>query len=469
MTATTVVDGFAHPQAHSATPNQTRYIAFTVLGVALGSCLLVLMGRLDPAYGFAVPATACLAGVIAALLPRTFLMGLFVMAPLVWALGDASVVQGERARVNLPMFVGFVIVVGFCHLLLLKDEDPAIDLIRKLVLAMGVACLPSVFFAESFFTGAGGYMRVMCPYIVMFTIMRMTRSKEDVKRFARSMAWALLSLAVLFLIAALRSELWVDFGGYTRLGALYFQTQGLGMYLSVMVLVVLLNYLLTRKWRFLLLLSFPLVALFLTYYRTAWIGGVVTLVLIALHIGKALARRILIIAGLLLLVFYSLFWQELLRYDTQVDTVEVADKILSGRLQVDAIAIAAYLEAPVYNKIFGLGFFRAKEATGLVLGEQFMIHDDYLAFLIEEGVFALAAYLAIVITLVKRSRQGKRRAKDRVTYDTCGAAFALLVAIMIMGIPGAFYTDVMSNLYIYGIMGLMLSQVRVVAAFPVEA
>src|SRR5262249_20784697 len=87
----------------------------------------------------------------------------------------------------------------------------------------------------------------------------------------------------------------------------------------------------------------------------------------------------------------------------------------------------------------------------------FMIHDDYLAILIEAGPPALVLYLSILIVLINRSRQCKQSARDRFTRDLCGATFVLIVSVMVMGIPGAFYTEVLSNLYIYGAIGLMLS------------
>jgi hypothetical protein len=442
----------------SPLPQGYGFIAMTVLAVTVVSAGLAIAGKLDSTYGIAIPVLASLVGLLAGLLPRLVLTFLFISAPLIWALGDASVLQGDRARVNLPMFVGFFLVVGFSHLLLVKNPDPGVELIRKLVLGMALACFPAIFSARDFLTGAGAYLRVMCPFIVMFATLRHVRDKADVLHYARSMAFALLAVGIVFTIAYWRSELWINFGGYTRLGALYYGTQGLGLFLSVMVLVVMLNYLLTRKQGYLLLLPFTVVTLFLTYYRTAWVGGLLLLVLFNFQIKKSYGRRLLLIGSVLVVVFFPIFWQSILRYDTAVDSPEVADKIFSGRLGVDAFVIETYLDAPLYNKIFGIGFFRAKEATGLVFGEQFMIHDDYLAYLIEAGVFAMPVYLAILIALLKRSRQGKRRAREHISYGTCSAASILIIAVMVMGIPGALYTDVLCSVYIYGIMGLMLSQ-----------
>jgi O-antigen ligase len=433
----------------------------TVLFVTLAVGGLVLSGGFGSYYATVVPLTALLSGLLGAQAPRFLLKSLFVCAPLLWALGDASVLQGDGARVNLPMFVGFVVVVAFCPLLLVKDADPGVELIRKLVLGLGLVCIPAIFSAQDFFTGAGVYLRIMCPYIVMFATLRHVRDKADVLHYARSMAFALLAVATVLMIAYSRSELWVDFGGYTRLGALHYKTQGFGMYLSVMVFVVMLNYLLTRNRVYLLLLSFPLVALLLTYVRTAWVGGIVMLVLLTFQIKKSYGRRLLLAGLLLSPLFFSVLWQGILRYDTTVDSPQVDDKILNGRLGVDALAIESYLDASLYHKLFGIGFLREQEVTGPAFGEEFVIHDDYLALLVEAGVLPLLVYSAILIVLLKRSRQGKRRARERISYDMCGASFILIVTVMIMGIPRAFYGEVLSNLYIYGTLGLMLSQSRV--------
>jgi hypothetical protein len=439
-------------------------IALTVLTVVMASTSLAMMGKLDGTFATVIALLALGAGVLGAASPRMVLTLLFTTSPLLWALGDANLFEAEKVHLNLPMIVGFVILVGFSHLVLVKYSDPGIETIRKLVLGMGIACFPAVFFAQDISTGAGIYLRVMCPYVAMFATLKHIRGKKDVVYFAKCMVTALLAVAAILIIGYFRSELWVDLGGYTRLTALYFPPQGFGMFLSVMVLVVMLNYLLSKNKGYLLLLFFPLTLLFYTYVRTAWVGGAVLIALFVIHITTPLQRKLLLCGVVLFPLFYYPIWHGILRYDTSVDSPEVADKIFSGRLAVDAIAIETYLDAPLKNKIFGIGYLRAGEATELVYGEEFLIHDDYLGYLIEAGVLASAFYLGILIWLLRRSRQGKLHPKSHSSYEVSFAASILIIAVMIMGIPGAFYTQVLSNLYIYGIMGMMLSQ-----SFPVQA
>jgi O-Antigen ligase len=434
-------------------------ITLTVLTVVTASASLAMMGKLDATFATIIAILAMGAGILGAASPRIILTLLFSTSPLLWALGDANLFESDKVHLNLPMIVGFVILVSFSHLLLVKYSDVGIETTRKLVLGMGLACFPAIFFAQDISTGAGIYLRVMCPYVAMFATLKHIRNKKDVVYFARCMVTALLAVAAILVIGYFRSELWVDLGGYTRLTALYFPPQGFGMFLSVMVLVVMLNYLLSNNKGYLLLLGFPLILLFYTYVRTAWVGGAVLLALFVIHITTPFQRKLLLCLVVLFPLFYYPIYRGILRYDTSVDSPEVADKIFSGRLAVDAIAIETYLDAPLKNKIFGIGYLRAGEATELVYGEEFLIHDDYLGYLIEAGVLASAIYLAILIWLLKRSHQGKLLAKNRSSYESCFAASILIVAVMIMGIPGAFYTQVLSNLYIYGIMGLMLSQV----------
>src|SRR5713226_6913946 len=100
----------------STLPQNYGLIALTVVAVSVAASGLAVAGRLDSAYGIAIPAIACLAGFLGALAPRVVLTLLFATAPLLWALGDASIFEGEHAHVNLPMFVGFIVVVAFCHL-----------------------------------------------------------------------------------------------------------------------------------------------------------------------------------------------------------------------------------------------------------------------------------------------------------------------------------------------------------------
>lgn len=423
---------------------------------------LVFSGRLDLTYGIALPIMACIAGLLGTLAPRALLTMLFASAPLIWGLGDTKVLGGGSVRINLPMLGGFVIIFAFSHLLLVKDPNPGIERIRKLVLCLGLVCVPAIFAATGFFTGAGIYLRLMCPFVVMFAVLRHVRGKSDVLHYARSMAFALLAVAVVLMIAYARSELWTNFGGYTRLAMLYIPPQTFGDYLAVMTIVIMLNYLLTRNRCYLLLVPLCLGALFLTYVRTAWVGVVVLFVLLIFHIHKSYGRRLLLAALALSPLFLSVAWQGILRYQTDGGSVRMADAVLSGRLGVDAIATETYLKAPPFNKLFGIGFNRVTEATDFVFGEGFVVHDDYLSWLIEAGILALPLYLAILIALLKQSLQGKGRARERVAYHTFGAASVLILGVMIMGIPGAFYSQVLSTSYIYGIMGLMLSQSRAI-------
>lgn len=445
----------------SSPGTQGKLVALTVLGVTFAAGILALAGRIESVYGMVVPVMACVAGLAATFVPRLVLTVLFTTSPLLWALGDGNIFGDSSAHVNLPMLAGFVVAIGFCHLLLIKDPDPGIDTVRKLVLALALACLPSAFWAADLFTGAGVYLRVMCPYLVMFATLQDIHTRSDAIYYAKCMLAALFSVIAVLIIGYWRSALWEDFGGGDlRLSALHFHAQGFGVYLAVMAFIVMLTFLLTRNKAYLLALPLPLVALFFTYIRTALVGAAVLVVLLAFHIKKSYGKRLLVGGLVLGAIFFSGISRSILRYDTTVDSPEVADRVLSGRLGVDAIAIETYLEAPLLNKVFGIGFFRAEEATGLVLGTEFMIHDDYLALWIEAGVFASVIYVAILIILLRRSRQGMRSARTRTPYDVCGASFALIIAVMIMGIPGAFYTQVLSNFYIYGTMGMMLALSR---------
>jgi len=301
----------------------------------------------------------------------------------------------------------------------------------------------------------------MCPFIVMFAVARHTRDEQDVLRYIKSMSMSLAATAAAMLIAYSQSVLWVSFGGYTRLGAFHSSPQLLGEYLSVMVAVVMLGYLLTRNKLYLIPIPFMLGAIYLTFFRTAWIGAALLLVLLAFSVRKAYGLRLLVVFGMIVAAaHFASVRTSLFRYETNVDSLGQANRALSGRLSIDNEEFENYLDAPFYHKFFGIGFYQGLSASKRALGTAFMVHDDYLAMLVEAGVFAALLYITLLGLLLRRSVAGMRGTMDRVPRMVSISALALLVSFIIMGLPGCWYTQVLPDIYAFSLMGLMLGVSR---------
>ncbi len=439
-------------------PDRGMLIVAMVLFVTIAVSGLVLSGRFESYSATAVPLMVLLSGLLGALAPSFLLKSLFVLAPLLWALGDSGLLSVGASHVNLPMLVGFVVIIAFSPQLLTKDPDPGIERIRKLVLVFALACIPAIFSAQDFFTGTGVYFRVMFPFVIMFAALRYAKSRLEVLRAVNSMVFSLGAAALVLVIAYFQSESWITFGGYTRISALHLPTQDFAVYLTVMVAVVISYYLLTRnRWH---LLPIPLVlgGLFFTFYRTAWIGTALLLILFTFEVSKSYGRRLLLAGSIAGAIYFPILVKSILRYDTTVDSLATANKALSGRLGLDIVQVTNYLHASTYHKLFGIGFAQSIRVSELKLGIRLGVHSDYLAMLIEAGAVALPVYVCILIALLRRSRRAKHRARGGVPRNICAAASILMVVFVIMGIPGCWYTEILSNLYVFGLMGLMLGQ-----------
>ena len=256
--------------------NHLHVFVFTICAVSISAATLtlVLAGRLDGGLALAASASALAAIFVGAMAPRILLNTLFCTAPLLWGLGDLFTWSGLGMKVNLPMFVGFVALCAFAPQLLLKDGSADIERTRKLVLALALACIPAMFFAEDFPTGVGIYVRIITPLVIMFAVRRSLQDDRAVLATLRMMALSLCAVAVLLFIAFWRNELWVAFGDdFIRLGGMNLPPQDLAAYLAVMVSVMASSYLLTRKLAYVFLMLPILIALYETFNRTAWFGA----------------------------------------------------------------------------------------------------------------------------------------------------------------------------------------------------
>jgi O-antigen ligase/polysaccharide polymerase Wzy-like membrane protein len=427
------------------------FLALSIPGVAF---LAVMAGRLDGGLAAVATISGLCGVVLEALAPTLLLDSLYFMAPLVWGLGKVFSWSGMGPKLNLPMLIGFLIICAFAPEMLLKDPDAGIEKIRKLVLLLALGCVPAIFFARDFSTGVGTYLRIMAPFVVMLATRRYLQNEQDVLRTVKLMAGSLASTAVLLAVAFARDELWVTFDGYRHLGGMNLPPQSVASYLAVMVAVLGLGFLTTRKLGYVLLLFPVLVALYLTLNRTAWLG---TALLLFMFVRKISARwALLLVIACFLLGFTNEVGTAFLRHSEGLETAEQLDKVLSGRLTVDLINIDHYLESSVSHKLLGIGFLQALEVTDSALGDQLEIHSDYLAFLIEAGVLSLLAYVAVLVALWLRARRGLRNLIECVPRWTCASAEVLIVAFIVMGVPRAWYHEVLGNLYVFGLMGMML-------------
>jgi O-Antigen ligase len=416
----------------------------------------VVFGWVEGGLAFGGAVVALSGVVVGALAPAVLLRALFLTAPVVWGVGDLFAWSSVGRRLNLPMLVGFFVVCAFGRLLLVRDPDTRVERVRKLVLTLAIVCVPAVFFASDLSTGVGTYLRIIEPFLIMFAVRRYIRNDADLLATVRIMAWSLASTLVLFVVAYWRGELWVPFDGYVHLGGMNLPPQSVASYLTVMVAVLGLGYFAAGRWVYVALVLPVLACLYLTLNRTAWVGCALLFFLFLRRIGR---RRAWVLVGVLLLFGLAssgAIDRAFLRGGGGLETAGEVNKLFSGRLLVDAVNIENYLNASVGHKLFGIGLLRSLDVTGSVLGDRLEIHSDYLAFLIEAGVFGLVVYLSVLVAIWMCARRAAKSPTRGVRYWVCAVACDAVLMFIVMGVPRAWYHEVLGNMYFFSLMGMML-------------
>jgi hypothetical protein len=435
--------------------------ALTVAGsfaAVAGTALLVSLGRLKPGYAGLVSLVVLPSAVVGIMAPNALLCFLTVAAPLLWALSGGSAGGGT---VDLPMLMGMVTLVALGAHVLVKDSDPGIERLRKWVLVLAAAAFPSIFFAKSFLLGLGAYLRILFPPVVLLATSRVISGEQAAFRLLRLMMYSLVSASIALAIAWWNSELWVPHGRYTVMAFPNGGPQGLGLYLTAMLAAIALSFYLAPTRRGYLSLMLPVLAvIYLAFIRTAWVGAALLVLLFVFLWKRSYGVRLVLVCLLAGVIYYSSVNHLFFRYASNLSSVKSVNLILSGRISIDVLVWGAYAGSSFVHKIFGIGFWQSKNVTRAVLGQGFVTHDDYLAFLAEAGPLSLLAYLAILAQIFRRGRLTGRGGKAAVARRTGAFAAMLVVPYVVMGIPGAWYTNVLATFYFFSIWGLMLGQSR---------
>ncbi len=106
-----------------------------------------------------------------------------------------------------------------------------------------------------------------------------------------------------------------------------------------------------------------------------------------------------------------------------------------------------------------MGVFSSAEVTEQNQGISSVVHNDFLAMLIECGIVGFVGYLFLLVTLgwiLLRLRY--RLPQQHPARSFLSVGWALFVAFAVMGISGALYTNVFVGWYYYGFIGFALAQ-----------
>lgn len=414
--------------------------------------------EVNPLILIAAP-VAAIAIAVAIVRPDLLLRAIFVLAPALWAFGFVNLFNVGPLHLNLPILVGGITFFSLSRHALRAYVDPGIRTVQRLALTFALVTIPAIFFAADLTTGVGAYARLLTPLLIMFATYSLSRDTTGIRTLANAMFLSLIPFALIVAYEIARGNFFILFGGHLSTGLLYLSPQHLGGYQTLMIGVAALNYGLTHKARYLLVIPILLLGVFLTFERTFWVGAFVILFLLTVSVKRSQALRW---TALLMLTAIALgAGQIFVAFTTLRPTGSVIrsplDALSSGRISVDRANFEAYMNSPLQHKVFGIGLYRSLDVTERATGRALIVHDDYLAVLVETGFVSLLIYLALLSTLMLIAFRNTRDFNDTESQAVAGTALAVIIAVVVMGIAGAWYTNVLSTSYIYGLMGLMFA------------
>jgi len=429
--------------------------------VALGALGLVLSARIDAREGLLVSALAVVSSLLGAICPRTFLLLIYVTGPILWGFGENDLLSIGSTQINLHMVMGFVFCGAFAPHLLSHDARRSMETLRCLLLTLSIVMLPPVFFASDLGTGGGAYLRILCPFFTMFATIRFAAERDSIGRYSKAMSLSLFSVAVLLCAGYVQGRLFVSYGGFTRIGGMHLRTPILAYYLVAMVALLVMQYVTTGKTRFFILLVPVAVCIYLTFVRTAWIGAAFIICAVGFLTKRSLLLKCVVALALVIaLINLGDVKRLITRSEDEISSLRQADLMTTGRLSINMAAIEHYLSVPVVNKVFGIGLFRSLDVVETRLHHRQGIHNDYLQILIEAGILSFLTYLAIVAAVLRSIWKAMRRGGTTTDRELHLTALGTVLAFVLMGMAGVWYSNVLCTTYMLGVIALVLARLN---------
>ena len=390
---------------------------------------------------------------------------LLLFAPVIWAFGATDIHSSDPAATNIVTAVSGVATVMYARFLFVPQKNRSLAWLQRAAIVYCLAILPAAFFSPSFKAGIGGSLRLICPVVFLFAILRCSPPWNIHTPQFRAIALSTICMFGVIVAAQFTGEGTLYLGGFDRLRAFALSPQHVSLYSVLMVGVLISGVLLGRR-RYLYMsgIAVLLACAYLTGFRTAWIGlaSLISVVMV-IAVRSGLAKFLALLIALSLLAASGIIVQSLARYAhaDEAMSVDLLDAIMSGRIKTDAIAFDRYLRGTPSEWLFGIGgVHSSSEATLEGGGTGDAVHSDLFATLIECGIIGALGYLCFNLTIgwiLLRSMRYLPRQHASRTFVAVG--FSCFIAFTLMGISGALYTNVFVGWCYYGFLGIILAQI----------
>jgi O-antigen ligase len=421
---------------------------FVGLGLALVSPYIVLMLVLAIAAALAFLARPQVAIVILLLVrPSLEPFGRFYLPT---PFGD---VLNPAGIVTLALVAGLVIWMVDRRIRVLAY--PA----SRPYVAFLLACALSVLVSPSVPAAVGEWLRFLSYFLLYIFVRETTRNPHDI---ARLTAVVILSSIVpigvgLYQIAAGRVPV---FYGIPQVCSFFVHQNGYGIFLVMVGTTALLAFISESRRRlryaYGLLLLLILFSLIRTYARVAWVGFIVSVVVI----GAAEYHKWLVMLPPALLALW--WWFPNVRARIMLASAnilafaspELKNNSLVSRVLRWQEAIRLFRSSPLWGT--GLRSYNASSylSSRYTAFSGVQVHSTYFQFLAETGILGLGSFLWLQAALAKEVWQGLQIVHDPRLRPTVLAFAGMLAANVVMGLTDNLISSPVIQWYLWTCAGL---------------
>jgi len=371
-----------------------------------------------------------------------FLLGGLVFAYLVIARMEAAIVVALLIQYQLARFnymggdtpfhpngvMGLALIAGAAfYFLTHKVIVSRFTGVGGFLVFLAISAISLVNAGEYLMESVGILLRLVAAFSIFVVLLQKLETVRQVKWVIGAIIAAQLVPTIIgLIIVAGKSGLFFT-DDTMRLG-----NSGVGVYLSV-ISILCMVFLLDAKtttsrilWG--ILSAFFLVGLFFSYGRSGWIGFGLSMVVISFVRFKKLLF-IIPLALILVVLFIPAISQRFADISLTETDDPNADSTFAQRLEYWQAALEIYPNHPLLGVGYGIGRYHVGEYRGKY---PHMIHNDYIAVLLETGIIGLFAFLFWQFQWARQLIKTYRAAPPGFEQTASFAIFVAFLATLVM-------------------------------------
>jgi O-antigen ligase len=355
-----------------------------------------------------------------------------------------------------------ILTIAFCFYTIAKNlhrvkELPLLRSWLFFIMALSASLLTSI----NITTGPVEITRILSSALIFYTAFVVVENNKDLSNLIKIIiVSAFIPSAVAIYQFFTQSGLTVPYEGvYNRVFGTFTHPNMLAFYLVLVLALCFVVYLISDKKKvtvtlFGLIAILYLVALALTYTRSAWLG----LLLIIVLLGLTRFRKFLIISLVILGICYFSFQQ----INSRVQNLTSSDPSSSvqWRIQMWHDSIGYAMQRPILGYGIGNSNQVILDNRGQQYGSDFE-HNDYIRVALDAGLIGLVAFLVLILNLLSALFKIYQKEKKPRLKILAFVIFILAISFYLISFGDNILTDTALEWSLWALLGgLLATQIK---------